>query len=187
MKQFFLLILALTVLFFSGCGDDEDLNPIIFISPIDGWQIQTVTSDFQAQADAAIAAVTEEELMVANLTRAEVTAIFDERVANTTQVEACDQDDGLFFSPEGATQLLRRFEFCPDGDLNVLDIFHARAYSLTASASSITFRNVDGTNADTYDVDELAQTKLRFSQTRTVSDTLVGTFMYDIEYDFTGF
>ncbi len=187
MKQFFLLALALTITLFSACGDDDDVNPIIFIGAVDGWMIQTVTSDFQAQADAAIANVTDEEFMTANLTRAEVTATFNTRVANVTQVEPCDQDDGLFFSADGATQLLRRFEFCPDGDLNVLDVFHARAYSLTANASSITFRDANGANADTYDVDELTATKLRFSKTRSVEDTLVGTFMYDVEYDLTAF
>lgn len=187
MKQFFLFALVLTITLFSSCGDDDDVNPIIFIGAVEGWMIQTVTSDFEAQADAAIATVTDEELMAASLTRAEVTAIFDTLIANVTQVEPCDQDDGLFFSVEGATQLLRRFTFCPNGDLNVLDRFHARAYSLTADASSITFRDANGANADVYQVEELTETKLRFSQTRTVTDTLIGTFMYDIEYDFTGF
>ena len=188
MKQFFLLTLALTITLFAGCGnDDDDVNPIVFIGTIDGWMIEAVTSNYQAQADAAIASVTEEDLAAAGLTRAEVTSIFNTRIADATQVEPCDQDDGLFFSPEGATQLLRRFEFCPDGDLNVLDVFHARAYSLTGDASQITFRALNGSNADVYNIDELSVAKFRFGKTRTVSDTLVGTFMYDIEYDLTAF
>ncbi len=187
MKQFLLLSLALTIGLFSGCGDDDDVNPIVFIGAVDGWMIQSVTSDFQAQADAAIAGVSDADLMAASLTRAELTTTYNTRVADATQVEACDQDDGLFFSADGATQLLRRFEFCPDGDLNVLDRFHARGYSLTGDASSITFRDLVGGSPDVYDIEELSATKLRFSQTRMVTDTLVGTFMYDIAYDLTAF
>lgn len=187
MKQFFLLSLALTISLFSACGDDDNLNPIIFIGAVDGWMIQTVTSDFQSQADAAIAAVTDQEFMDAGFTRAEVTELYNTRVANATQVEPCDQDDGLFFSADGATQLLRRFTFCPDGDLNVLDRFHARAYSLNANASMITFRDANGANADVYTVEELSATTLAMSQARTVTDTLIGTFMYDIDYEFSAF
>ena len=187
MKQFFLSLMALTILTFSACGDDDDVNPIIFIGAVDGWMIESVTSDFQARADAAVAAVTDEALAAAGRTRAEVTEDFNQRVADATQVEDCDQDDGLFFSADGATQLLRRFTVCPDGDLNVLDRFHARAYALTADAASLTFRDASGSNPDTYAVEELTATKLRISQVRTLEDSLVGTFMYDIEYDFTAF
>ena len=187
MKQFFLLTLALTITLFSACGDDDNVNPIVFIGNPDGWMIQTVTSDFQARADAAIAAVTDQELIDAGLTRTEVTDIYNTRVADATQVEPCDQDDGLFFSADGATQLLRRFTFCPDGDLNVLDGFHARAYSLNGNATMITFRDVDGSNADVYTIEELSATSLGMSQTRTVTDTLLGTFMYDIDYELTAF
>jgi hypothetical protein len=186
MKQFFLLTLALSVTLFAGCVED-DVNPIVFIGAADGWMIESVTSNYQAQADAAIASVTDETFAAADTTRAEVTAIYNTRVANATQVEPCDQDDGLFFSPQGATQLLRRFDICQNGDLNVLDVFHARAYSLTGDASTITFRDVTGANSDAYNVDELTATKLRFSKTRTVEDTLIGTFMYDIAYDLTAF
>lgn len=186
MKQFFLITLALTITLFSACGDDDDVNPIIFIGNPDGWTIQTVTSDFQAQADAAIANVTDEAFMTAGRTRAEVTVIYNDLVADVVNVDPCDQDDGLFFSADGATQLLRRFEFCPGGDLNVLDVFHARAYTFNANATSLTFRDANGSNADVYDVDELSAANLRFSKTRSVVDTLVGTFMYDIEYSLTG-
>ena len=185
MKQFFLITLALTITLFSACADDDDTNPIIFIGNPDGWMIQSVDSDFQAKADAAIANLTDEELMAASRTRAEVTATYNDRVANVTNVDPCDQDDGLFFSADGATQLLRRFEFCPDGDLNVLDVFHARAYALNAGATSITFRDANGANADVYDVNELSAASLRLSKTRSVADTLVGTFMYDIQYNLT--
>jgi hypothetical protein len=182
MKQFFFITLALTITLFSACNDDDDVNPIIFIGNPDGWMIQTVTSNFQAQADAAIASVTDEALMTAGLTRAEVTTIYNERVANVVNVDPCDQDDGLFFSADGATQLLRRFTFCPDGDLNVLDVFHAKSYTLNANATSLTFRDANGANGDLYDVGELSAANLRFGRTRSVSDTLVGTFMYNIEY-----
>lgn len=185
MKQFFLLTLALAITLFSACGDDDDVNPVVFIGNPNGWTIQSIESNFQAQADAAIADLTDEELMAANRTRAEVTAIFNDRVADVTEVDPCDQDDGLFFSGQGATQLLRRFTPCPDGDLNVLDVFHAKAYGLNAGATSITFRDVNGSNPDTYDVDELTATNFSLSKTRTVSDTLVGSFMYDIQYNLT--
>ncbi|MCX8210669.1 MAG: hypothetical protein OTI34_06470 [Lewinella sp.] len=183
MKQFFFIILTLTITFFSACADDDDVNPIVFIGNFDGWTIQSVDSDFQAKADAAIANLTDEELMAAGRTRAEVTATYNDRVANVTNVDPCDQDDGLFFSTEGATQLLRRFTLCPDGDLNVLDVFHARAYSLNAGVTSIIFRDANGANADAYDVDELSAANFSLSKTRSVSDALVGTFMYDIQYN----
>ncbi|TXF91647.1 hypothetical protein FUA23_00245 [Neolewinella aurantiaca] len=183
MKQFLLFSLALTITLFSACGDDDDVSPLVFIGNPDGWMIETIESDYQAQADAAIAGVTDEEFAAAGRTRAGVAAEYDSLVAIVTLVEPCDQDDGLFFSVEGATQLLRRFEICENGDLNVLDVFHARAYALNASATTITFRDVTGANPVVYDVDELSENNLSFSGTRMVSDTIVGDFSYDIQYN----
>lgn len=182
MKQSYLLLL-LTVLLIAACGNDDSINPISFIGNDNGWVIESVTSDYQVQADAAIAALTEEALMMAGRTRAEVQAQFDASIATQTNVEDCDRDDLLFFVDNGEMRVIKGNVICAEpGDPTVLAIFNQNNYSTNADATRMTIRRSDGSTVGVYDITELTADIMQLDQRRTVTDTLVGPVEYDFQF-----
>ncbi|MFK8162789.1 MAG: hypothetical protein AB8H12_10035 [Lewinella sp.] len=191
MKQsitfFFLFVLTLTTISFSSCGGDDDVNPIAFIGRDFGWAIESVNSNFQESADAAIAALSDEDIAAAGRTRAGITASFDTLIATQTNVEACDLDDALFFIENGAVQILKGDVMCPEtGDPSVFAPFNNTNYSTNFDASVMTFRRSDGSTQGVYDVVVLVEGMMQLDQRRVISDTLVGNVEYDISYRLTG-
>lgn len=183
MKQFILFALIAAAFISTGCGSDDDFNPISFIGREAGWIIETINSDFQVQADAAIAALTDEQLSAAGRTRAELTASFNARVATQTQVEDCDRDDILFFLESGQMSILRGSVTCPEaGDPTVLAPFNNNTYTTNAAATRMTVRRLDGTIIHNYSITSLTPERMQLEERRTVADTLVGEVVYDISY-----
>jgi hypothetical protein len=191
MKRFpFYLIsfsLVLAVLSVSTCGDDEGVSPISHIGRPFGWTIESVTSDFQQQADAAIAALTDEDIAAAGRTRAEITDDYNAIIAGQTNVDDCDLDDGLFFADIGEIRVLQGNVFCPEpGDPSVLGIFDNLNYITNADATEMTIRFPGGAFQSTYTIIELTNEIMELEQRRVISDTLVGNVEYDINYRLTG-
>ena len=191
MKRFpFLLIsfsLLLAALSFSACGGDDDVNPITFIGRPFGWAIVSVTSDFQQQTDAAIAALTDEEIAAAGRTRAEITEAYNTIIARQTNVDDCDLDDGLFFVDNGEVRVLKGDVICPEaGDPSVLGTFDGNNYITNADATEMTIRFPGGMVQSIYTISVLTDGMMELEQRRVVSDTLVGDVRYDISYRLTG-
>lgn len=191
MKNFPSLLLLSGITFatlsFSTCGSDDDVNPISFIGRDFGWAIESVTSDFQERADAAIAALTDEEIAAAGRTRAEITETFNTIVDRETNVDDCDRDDGLFFVDNGEIRVLKGDVMCPEaGDPSVLDPFNNLNYVTNADATMMMVRFPGGALQSTYTIVELRDGLLELEQRRTVTDTLVGSVAYDISYRLTG-
>lgn len=183
MKQFFLCssIFALSLGF--GCVSDDDFNPISFIGREAGWVIETINSDFQVQADAAIAALTDEQISAAGLTRAELTASYNARVASLTQVDDCDRDDVLFFLDDGQMRIIKGSITCMGaGDPTVLASFNNNVYSTDSGATRMTIRRPDGTIIHNYSINSLTPERMQLDERRTVADTLVGDIIYDLSY-----
>ncbi len=181
MKQFYFGFLVL--LLSAACGDDDDINPISFIGNDNGWIIESVVSDFQAQADAAIAALTEAQLMNAGRTRAEIQEQFDALIATQTGVEACDLDDILFFVENGEMRIIKGNVDCPEpGNPTVLAPFNQNNYTTNADATLMTVRRSDGLTLGVYTIVELTADVMQLDQRRSVTDTLVGVVAYDFSY-----
>lgn len=191
MKRFPSLLISfsllLAVLSFSTCGDDEGVSPISFIGRPFGWTIQSVTSDFQQQADAAIAALTDEEISAAGRTRAEITEEYNFTISQQTSVDDCDLDDGLFFADNGEMRVLQGDVRCPEsGDPSVVGVFNNFNYITNADATEMTIRFPGGSFQSTYTITELTNEIMELEQSRVISDTLVGDVVYDISYRLTG-
>jgi hypothetical protein len=191
MKRFpFLFItfsLLLAALSFSSCGDDDDVNPISFIGRPVGWSLESVTSNFQQQADAAIAAITDEEIAAAGRTRAEITETFNTIIARETNFDDCDRDDGLYFVDNGEVRVLQGDVICPEpGDPSVMASFDGNNYITNAAGTEMTIRFPGGTIQSRYNIPVLMDGLMELEQQRTVSDTLVGDVEYDINYRLLG-
>jgi hypothetical protein len=191
MKQFPSLLitfsLLLAALSFSTCGSDDDVSPITYIGRPTGWVIESVTSDFQQQADAAIAALTDEEIAAAGRTRAEIIEGFNTIIARETSFDDCDRDDGLFFVDNGEVRILQGDVICPGvGDPSVLAPFDNKNYITNAAGTEMTIRFPGGMVQSRYNMPVLMDGLMELEQQRTVSDTLVGDVRYDINYRLIG-
>lgn len=183
MKQFLLYASMFVLLLGFGCGSDDDFNPVTFIGREDGWVVNAVNSDFQVQADAAIAALTDEQLSAAGLTRAELTATYDARVATQTEVMDCDRDDVLYFLGNGEMRIIKGSVTCPEtGDPTVLASFNNNNFTTDASATRIVVRRPNGGTIHTYAISILTVDQMQLDERRTITDTLVGEIVYDLSY-----
>jgi hypothetical protein len=181
MKQFTLLLFGLFLLS-SGCGGDDD-NRLTLIGRADGWRVASVSSDLESLADAAIAALTEEQLSTDSRTRADIQQQYDLRIARETQVDDCDKDEILFFIENGQMRIIRGNVPCPEpGDPNVLVGFNDNFYQSDFDATQLVFRTSGGDQLATYEVLELTSSIFRLQTERTVIDSLVPTLVYQVAY-----
>lgn len=193
MKRFPSLLISfsliLAALSFSTCGNDDDVSPITYIGRAGGWTISTINSDFQQQADAAIAALSDEEIAAAGRTRAEITEAYNTTIARETNIDDCDLDDGLFFVDNGEVRVFQGDVFCPEpGDPTVLAPFDADYnYRTNADATEMTIRFPGGQVQSVYNITELLDGLIELEQRRILADTLVGDVRYDISYRLIGF
>jgi hypothetical protein len=181
------LSLLLAALSFSACGDDDNVSPITFIGRPFGWELAAVTSDFQQQADAAISALTDEEIAAAGRTRAEIVETFNTIIARETNFDDCDRDDNLVFVDNGEIRVLKGAVICPEpGDPSVMAPFDNNNYITNADATQMTVRFPGGAVQSIYTITVLLDGLMELEQRRTVADTLVGVVAYEISYRLTG-
>jgi hypothetical protein len=181
------LSLILAVLSFSTSGDDDNVNPRTHLGRTFGWALTSVTSDFQQQAEAAIAALTDEEISAAGRTRAEITESFNTIIARETNFEDCDRDEALVFIDNGEIRVQKGDVLCPEpGDPSVIGSFNNKNYTTNADATEMTIRFPDGAFNSIYTITVLTDEIMELEQRRTVSDTLVGDVMYNISYRLSG-
>lgn len=183
MNRPFLLLTFLVLCLTVGCDDDDGLSPITNIGRVDGWRVHLIFSDFATQAEDAIANVSDAALAAADTTRSEISAAYAARVAQVTDVDDCDRDDVVIFSTDGATGVVQGGVTCPGtGDPTVLFPFRGLNFATDADATELRLRNAQGQTVSTYEIRTLTGDRFILGQRRTVVDTLLGDFTYDIEY-----
>lgn len=182
MKQFLFLLSLLFLI--ASCGDDDGgLGRITFIGIPNGWVIASVESDLGAKSSAAVAAVSEEDLSMANTTRGELEQRFQNLTNEETGVDDCDRDDVLFFLENSQMRIIKGMVTCPGaGDPTVLMDFNDNFYSSDLQATRMNVRSPDDVELGVYTIEELDANNFRLSTTKTYSDLLVGSFTYELTY-----
>lgn len=183
MKRF-TLFASLLVLFSLGCGEDSTINPISQIGRADGWKISAITSDMEQKVDAAIAALTDEQINADPRSREELEQEYEERISTTTIVDECDRDDVFFFVSNGTMRLILLGANCPaDGFSHPLFVFNDRTYSVNNDASEVTIRSSGGVFLDRFNVVEISENSFILEGPRSISDTIFTDLTYQIRYD----
>lgn len=182
MKQF--LFLLSFVFLIASCGDDDGgLGRITFIGIPGGWVIASVESDLGAKSSAAVASTTDENINMANLTRAELEQRFQDLTDEETGVDDCDRDDILFFLDNGQMRIIKGVVTCPGvDDPTILMGFNDNFYSTDLGATMMTVRSADDVGLGVYTIEELDANNFRLTTTKSYSDLLVGSFTYEITY-----
>lgn len=185
MKSIVTLLAVGLLLLAASCDDDDPFNPLTTLSRFDGWFLVSVESDFAAQVDAAVAAVSDEDLLQLGQTRAELRAEFDDEIAAVTGVEDCELDNVIFFD-QGVVAVIENGQPCPAGSgPDVLVDFNPRRYSSDLEVTRLTLNDDDGTFFTEYTVTTITPEAFSLQQDRTVTGNLVlPNFTYSITYNF---
>ncbi|MEM6770859.1 MAG: hypothetical protein AAF597_09770 [Bacteroidota bacterium] len=178
-------LLAACFVFLSlGCGGDMEVNPIAQIGRADGWLLASITSDMETQVDAAIAALTDEQIDNDPRSRENIEAEYETAVRRTTVVDACDQDDLFFFFNTGVFRLISSGVACAAGsDANPLSEYQDLSYSVNSEATELTIRTNGGVFRDRFTFVEITPDRLVFEGPRVIRDSLFNDLTYQIRYD----
>jgi hypothetical protein len=171
-----------------ACGnedDDSNVNNLLLLGRFEGWEIESVTSNYGERAEEVIANLPDSVLVAADTTRAGLLADYLEIVEGVTGVQPCEMDDALLFADQGVVVQLEG-ESCPaDSPPHVLTPFNRTRNTSDLEVTRLQTTDPDGGTMSVYTVPELNETTLVLEQTRVVpAGPILPEFSYDISYRF---